>query len=177
MKASATDSCTKLYTTTTPTNWSQVGVNAAFLQEVKDDNRQFRELLATAYETIVQCNTPLAGDPTYLAELLGNVRDQLAWHLTLEERLGYVDEVTEMAPRLCQKAQMLQAQHPVLYEQMTAIAELGDDLRRASQTSLALRLDCVRRAYAQFHDELTRHNEEEDNLIIDALYFDIGGGD
>ena len=95
-------------------------VNAAFLQDLKDDNVHLRELLATVNDVLshVSYRSIHAGA---FAELLSRLRDQLATHFALEECFGYFDDAVEVAPRFSTQADILQAQHASLFSEICEI--------------------------------------------------------
>ena len=77
-----------------------VTVNAAFLLEIKEDDRRLRCLLGELLSAFGAPSGRVAS-PSRLAELLVAVRDQLAMHFSLEEAYGYFDDPVSVAPRLC----------------------------------------------------------------------------
>lgn len=89
---------------------SAVGINAAFLQEVKEDNVMLHDLLGAASKVLDPTeHTPI--QPRCMADLFAKLRDQLAIHFSLEEALGYLDDVIVQSPRLCEVAFELRAEH------------------------------------------------------------------
>ena len=148
------------------------GVNAAFLQEIKDENTQLQQTQRSLDE-LAESNASLS----MFAEMLGQYRDQLAWHFAMEEKLGYLDEAIDVAPRLCREAQRLRNEHGTLYEELSNIADVAIELCYHAPEGRSEAFGAIRRQYFQFASRLKRHNMSEEDLIIDALYFDIGGGD
>ncbi|MEZ6131277.1 MAG: hypothetical protein R3C59_21590 [Planctomycetaceae bacterium] len=61
-----------------------VTVNAAFLQEIKDDDEQLRTLLEQTRQACKSLSY-LDISASRLASLLAELRDQLAMHFALEE--------------------------------------------------------------------------------------------
>jgi hypothetical protein len=59
-------------------------INAAFLQEIKEDNRELRHLLDGCAALLARPD-PAGIDPKRLAAMLSKLRDQLAMHFALEE--------------------------------------------------------------------------------------------
>ena len=84
---------------TSNTSTRRLSVNAAFMKDIKDDNRDLKEILDKI--------TPLASHPETavnhwleLTELFANLRDQLALHFSLEEAYGYFHDPAEPDPDL-----------------------------------------------------------------------------
>lgn len=158
--------------TTTDTKTRRLAVNAAFLKDIKDDNRDLKILMDRI--------SPLAQHPQIatnhwpeLIELFADLRDQLALHFSLEEAYGYFDDAIVTAPQLSVTAERLRAQHSELFEQ---IRELAD---KALEVSTEAGEQVVR--FLERHDSFRRaletHEEEELKLILDSLDDDIGVGD
>jgi iron-sulfur cluster repair protein YtfE (RIC family) len=148
-------------------------INAAFFQEIKDDNVRLRELLCEADAALGKHRITLR--PAAIVNVLRQLQDQLAMHFSLEERLGYFEDAIQAAPRLSAQADILRSQHEQLY---MAIVELADDAERIlyrEPNAQALRVVACR--FRSFHDQLTRHEEAENELIMHSLYIDLGSGD
>lgn len=151
-----------------------VAVNAAFLQEIKDDAREFRQCLAQASEMLGPGQLS-ALEPRSLMELLGRVRDQLALHFSLEEAYGYFEDAISAAPHLSEQAELLRAQHQVLF------AEFGRTIAAAEELLYGDNDDDARarvaRLYQNFRANLQLHEAREQDLILAAFNDDLGGGD
>ena len=97
-------------------------INAAFLQEIKEDNQDLRDLLGAIHDT-------LSGPqwyrirPQVLAELLERLVDQLATHFALEECFGYFEDAVDASPWLSSQADVLRTQHDVLYLELCGIVD------------------------------------------------------
>ena len=104
-----------------------VTVNAAFLQEIKQDNVELRELLEETSTRLLK-NRPRLHDARQMVELLGQLRDQLAIHFSLEEAFGYFEDATEVAPRLSERAEELRAEHELFFRDICAICEQAEKL-------------------------------------------------
>jgi len=162
-------------------------VNTAFLREIKDDNQHLQELLATLHE--------LTGNPSAacnqsqrIVELLGELRDQLAFHFALEEAYGYFDDAIDAAPRVAERADQLRAEHAILYESACNIAESAQEWHmqrvfhhnssgdvRGNGTARAPSFRRILIQFQQFRDQLAQHEQNENSLILEALDTDIGG--
>ena len=82
-------------------------INAAFLHEIKEDNRELRHLLD---DCCGAAGAAASGGSRIAAggQLLGKLRDQLAMHFSLEEAYGYFDDAIDVAPRLSRQAECLE---------------------------------------------------------------------
>ena len=149
-------------------------INPAFLQEVKQDNVHLRELLDATSAALSGARThPIR--PRALVELLGRLRDQLATHFSLEEFFGYFEDAVDAAPRLSVKADIYRSQHETLY---ISICDLTNEAERLLYgESHAAGLDLLSLRFHNFYRELQEHEENENDLIMEALYDDIGVGD
>lgn len=150
----------------------RITVNAAFLKDIKDDNRELKTLLDKI--------APLAEHPQVavnhwreLVELLAGLRDQLAFHFTLEEAYGYFEDAVVSAPQLSVSAECLRSQHPGLFERIRHLAEKSQEISADSHEKISRLLD----EFAHFRREFEQHEEEELRLILDALEDDLGVGD
>lgn len=147
---------------------STLAINAAFLQEIKDDNLRLREL-------IVQADASRRGQVGKFAEVLADLRDQLAMHFTLEEAYGYFDDAVTEAPRLSERASRLRGEHQDLY---TGLCRLLDQVEHARRRHGKHRVpEKIRQAFVEFQRALKRHESEENALILEAFNEDIGTGD
>ncbi len=151
-----------------------LAINAAFLQEIKDDNRELRSLLE---QSAVLLNRPRSSavDSRRVAQMLGKVRDQLALHFSLEEAYGYFDDAIDVAPRLSRQAESLRSEHPKLY---LAISELVEQAERMLYGERAAKeIGKLADGFADFREQLQHHEEQEQTLIVQTLNEEIGGGD
>ena len=156
------------------THTGTITVNAAFLQDLKDDNIHLQRLLSALRGAL---SPPLGRRirPANLADLLGCLRDQLATHFSLEEFFGYFDDALDVAPRFSARADVLRAQHATLFEEICEIVEEAE--RLAYHESTGRGIQKVAERYHAFHQRLEAHESCENELIMDALNEDIGEGD
>jgi hypothetical protein len=162
--------------TTISTNRS-LGVNAAFLQELKQDNVHLSELLAAAADALPRCDHRSV-KPFTLVNVLRNLRDQLAMHFSLEEAFGYFDGAIDVPPRLSTRANSLRREHETLYTEMCEIVEQAEKLLyRQTHVCAASMLKRISSAYDGFYQKLRLHETCERELIMASLYDDIGEGD
>lgn len=151
-----------------------VTVNAAFLQEIKEDDRCLRRQLA---ELKKLCSDwpKQSTSVARLAEMLVQLRNQLAIHFSLEEAYGYFDEPMSAAPHLCSQADLLRQQHEELFDLLRGIAECAS--RVADDQSQLAESTRLVSEYLQFHEQLQAHETHENALIQEAFNEDIGVGD
>lgn len=147
-----------------------VGVNAAFLQEVKDDNVMLHDLLGAASKVLDPAEQSDL-QPRCMVGLFGKLRDQLAMHFSLEEALGYLDVVIVETPRLSEAAFQLRAEHESLY---ITISDLADDAERLLMGGGPLAKPMLLKRFRAFCNALKDHELREDELIIESLYDEIG---
>ena len=153
------------------TSTGTLSVNAAFLQEIKEDNQQLRVLLDRT-AAILTPGGAVWVRPETVADMLGQLRDLLAMHFSLEEYFGYFDNALDAAPWLSTQADILRAQHESLFRE---ICDLVDDAEkmlyrerpRVTQKQICLIFEC-------FHNKLKNHEEAENELICRALFVDVG---
>ena len=153
---------------------STVTVNAAFFQEIKEDDRQLRELFQ---ETVAMFSGPRRHrlPARQIVDQLWRIRDQLALHFSLEDAYGYFKDAIAEAPRLSNLAESLHAEHDGLFLE---ICELVDEAEQRlyrenhdhSQTEIAV-------SFYRFHARFQEHETRENELILQAFDDDIGVGD
>ena len=110
-----------------------------------------------------------------LIDSLEQLRDQLALHFALEEAYGYFDDPAYVAPRLCEQALELRAEHRVLYGLVTDVADLAQHVDRHGP--LASFQTRIATSFRHFEDRLQRHESRENDLIQEEYGDDIGCAD
>jgi hypothetical protein len=151
-----------------------VSINAAFLQEIKEDHHELRQLL---HHTGAMLERPdwMPIEYNRLADLFEKLRDQLGMHFALEEAYGYFDDALLVAPRLSRKAEQLRSQHGELYADLCRLTDQAEQLlyHEASDAIVAqLAAD-----YRTFCQQFYAHEHRENELILEAIDEDIGVGD
>ena len=149
-------------------------VNAAFLHEIKEDNRHLRDLFQKAL-TLFASPRRVRISPRHVVNHLWQLRDQLSMHFALEDAYGYFEDAIAEAPRLSEQAEMLRNEHGDLYLEMCDLVEQGeqllyDHLPRRYMTELAI-------SFYAFHARFQEHETRENELIFSAFDDDIGVGD
>lgn len=151
-----------------------VTINAAFLREIKEDNRELRHLLARC-EAATRASAVFGMPGREMVTLLGQLCDQLALHFSLEEAYGYFDDALVDAPQLSDQANHLRDEHEPLFKELCRIVEQAErwlyhELPAGKEPTLAKRFD-------DFHRRLNHHEQAENHLILEAYETDIGTGD
>ncbi|MCA9141115.1 MAG: hypothetical protein KDB00_30300, partial [Planctomycetales bacterium] len=95
----------------------RLAINAAFLQEIKEDNRQLKTLWDRLLPMLSHHQTAKNHWPELIADF-SDLRDQLAIHFSLEEAYGYFDDAVDIAPHLSLTAESLKGQHTELFAQV-----------------------------------------------------------
>lgn len=151
-----------------------VTINAAFLQEIKEDDQELRHLMQQV-ASLLAARRSVHIDLARLAGLLRRLRDQLAIHFGLEESFGYFDDAVEVAPRLSRRAEQLRGDHRDLTRELDVVLALAE--KALSHPSPGMTLQTLAAAFTAFEGRLRRHEEGEAELIIQAFVDDIGVGD
>ena len=151
-----------------------LSINAAFLADIKDDNRRLRSLLSTALEqTVLRNHYRLVNRER--VELYVALRDQLALHFTLEDAFGYFRDALDENPRLSYRAGRLHAQHDELYCEICELVNLSEQIlygENGAETT-----ERLTERFLIFYERFTTHEREENDLIFAAFDDDIGVGD
>ena len=151
-----------------------ISVNAAFLQEIKEDHHELRQLM---HHTAVMFDHagPVEFEYARMVEMLVKLRDQLALHFSLEQAFGYFDDAISVAPHLSRRAEHLRAEHGTLYNELCRVVEAAEKLLYHETPGAGLaHVANAYRAFAQhFHD----HEAKESELILAAFDDDLCGGD
>ncbi len=156
----------------TDTKTRRLTVNAAFLRDIKDDNRDLKNVLDKIRPLAEHQQTATNHWPE-LIELFSDLRDQLAFHFTLEEAYGYFDEAIVNSPQLSINAECLRDQHSTLFARMCELADKALEISSDRVEHVARYL----KEFEAFRKEFEKHEEAELQLILDALDDDIGVGD
>ena len=151
-----------------------ITVNAAFLAEIKEDNRRLRSLLAAALEQTV-LRSEYGRLDRQRVELYVALRDQLAFHFTLEDAFGYFRDALADNPRLTRRAALLHAQHEALFREICDIVEVFEQIQYGESGADAE--ESLTEQFLEFYDRLTTHERDENDLIFAALDDDLGVGD
>lgn len=155
--------------TTSLKRQGRLTVNAAFLKEIKDDNRQLKSLWDNLLPLFSYAETAM-NHWDEIMDGLSELRDQLALHFSLEEAFGYFDEAVDIAPRLSLTAESLRGQHTKLFAQ---IRDLADHVAEIDEAEIE-HVKAFLRRFRKFQTQFERHEESELKLILQSLDDDIG---
>ena len=146
-----------------------LAVNAAFLQEIKDDNRFLDELLLATRDALAEVD-PKRFNVRASVELLRRLRDRLAMHFSLEEAFGYFDGALEFPAHLSLQADICRQQHESLYLDVCDVVEIAEKLLyHESARSQERLIQNICTAFGHFYRRLLQHDTEEDDLISASL--------
>ncbi|MFK8112444.1 MAG: hemerythrin domain-containing protein [Rubripirellula sp.] len=154
------------------TQTRRLAVNAAFLKDIKDDNRDLKLLFDQIRPRIEHQQTAINHWPEII-ELCCDLRDQLAFHFSLEEAYGYFDDAIDSAPQLSMDAECLRGEHSVLFER---ICDLADRCLIVSVDTEEQVMQFLQ-SFTDFQKDFQKHEEAELKLILDAMDEDLGVGD
>jgi Hemerythrin HHE cation binding domain len=151
-----------------------VSINPAFLQEIKDDHHELRQLMHHASAMFSRPEW-MRTERDRLVQLLTKLRDQLAMHFSLEEAYGYFEDAVSAAPHLSRRAEALRAQHFTLYSDFCRLVDEAEArLYHESAPAPPAQLAGEYRGFlATFHE----HEARESELIVEAFQEDLGTGD
>lgn len=156
----------------TPSSSSAKTLNAAFLQEIKEDNQRLRDLLRDATQIL---SLPRPAPALVLVQTLHALCDQLAMHFALENAYGYLDDALEIAPRLSRRARALRGEHEQLFADFCAIIGKAEGLLDDDQPHHKLTHVAV--LFFDFQARFQAHEACENELIFEAFDDDLGVGD
>lgn len=151
-------------------------MNSASIRETyEQSSSEHRRLLAGA-------ESLLAGWPhdvrratdvrPYLIQVLNELRSRLAAHFAAEESPEYLSDAVTAAPRLATRAKELQQQHA---EFLAALERITTDIESKALDGVQLADD--REVLHQLICDLRRHEQAEDDLLLEAVDDDLGSGD
>lgn len=150
-----------------------VTLNLAFLREIKEDNRELRNCLATLRAVLSRAR--LVVSRRELVQLIGLLRDQLALHFSLEEAYGYFDDPISVAPQLSARISMVRGQHSELFLQVVSLEDLAEQWLHHEHGSVGLRR--IAWEFSRFDAQFQRHEHVEHELMQEAFYDEFGVGD
>ncbi len=149
----------------------RLSVNAAFMKDIKDDNRELKRLLDTI-NPLIEHTKKAANHWDEIANHLSDLRDQLAFHFSLEEAYGYFDEAIETEPQMSVRAEALRSEHSVLFDQICKLVESCSDLDSDDDDQISKAID----RFKDFQTKFQRHEEAELKMILSAMDDDLGVG-
>lgn len=155
---------------------SRVTLNPAFLLEIKEDHRNFYRLLAAARHHLGRWGSYWRDrTPRAMVDLLERVRDRLAMHFALEEAYGYFEDPAWTEPQISIAAQRLRDEHRLLYGELHLLTERATKV--LYREAPALRIPGICADFERFCQHFEDHELRESDLMVRALYEDVGVGD
>lgn len=151
-----------------------LAVNAAFLRDIKDDNRRLHDLLDETSRLFASTNS-VEVKARRVVNALVELRDQLALHFALEEAYGYFEDALESTPNLTERAEKLRSQHRELFVELCGIVDQAEQgLYHENPKANCVPLE---ERFQRFLDDLRQHEAREVDMIMEALSNDVGVGD
>ncbi len=151
-----------------------VSINPAFLQEIKEDHHELRQLM---HHAAAMLHRPawMRIEYVQLFNQFEKLRDQLAMHFALEEAYGYFEDSIREAPHLSRRAEQLRSEHVPLYSDLCRLTDSAEQLLHHETASKALA--SLARDFARFSARFHEHELRECDLILEALNEELGTGD
>jgi iron-sulfur cluster repair protein YtfE (RIC family) len=141
---------------------------------IKEDHHRLESII-TQLTTEITRVPPAAFDGWKLS-LLRKLRDfqnELRKHFDLEEHGGFMEEVISHAPRYVSRVEALVSEHEEVCESLDAILT---DLKAATSPAMWREARIAPRLTEMF-ETLKEHESEENSLIQDTYFQDLGVGD
>jgi hypothetical protein len=142
-----------------------LGINAAFLQEIKDSHPDLAHAL-TAVRDACRSECVPSEAAKALVRKLDDLRDCLALQFALEESYGYMEGICTDNAAIAESAEKARGQHCSLYLEISSLCERAEDLQFRGFAG-----EHVRELIAQtekFDLQLTLHERLESELIEKA---------
>lgn len=150
------------------TSTKTLGINAAFLQEIKDSHPDLAHAVHALRATYHSEDVP-SQTARRLVRLLDELRDFLAFQFALEESYGYIECAQPVSETLSEMAETARGQHCGLYLELSGLCEQAEELQYRG-----FACDNVRQLIhdtEQFDARLIQHERLEAQLI-ERAYFD-----
>ena len=160
------------------TSTKTLGVNGAFLSEIKEDHFELRDLLCKTDRAFEQRQRHRK--PRELVYLLLALQDRLALHFSLEEAYGYCEDALEVAPRLGSKAAALRAQHQTLFVDFCHLVDDAEQLlapipmSKGSAGKRRISLVQIAARYEQFREALDEHERARRRVDLGGIRRRLG---
>lgn len=150
-----------LMTTTTKT----VGINGAFLQEIKDSHPDLAHAVHAVRATCHAVQPP-ADMAKQLVRMLDDLRDCLAFQFALEETYGYVEGVIVCQVHDADAVARARDQHCTLYLEISELCEQAEELQyRGFAAEHVVELI---EATLRFDERFVAHERLEAELVTQA---------
>lgn len=146
-------------------------INAAFLQEIKDDNVDMSDLLDATFDAFsIQESSKVQAKSLF--DIMSQIRDYLAMHFALEDEFGYFDEAVDVPHQLSLQADVLKGQHEQFYAEICQIVEAAESTLHCNPQSAAMKQK-IMDAYKSFYTRFQDHEEAERELVLESLQLDL----
>ena len=150
---------------------SGITINVAFLQEIKQETIELRELIESVATTLSRAPFP---SPRCIMELMYRVREELETYFALEECYGYFDQAAVLNPSVSACAEQLKSEHEQLFLNFNDVVELIEQIvYRETHATLA----DVSAAFDEFRAQFDLHEQCEMELMLRLCNEDLGVGD
>jgi hypothetical protein len=108
----------------------------------------------------------------WLTAVLDALFEMLPQEFELEEREGYLEDLSAQHPEYSTEVERLRAEHATLYQRLGQLRN-----KVAWQAPFAVIAEQVRRDLRDWIHTLVAHNRHEQRLVQNSLNIDTGGGD
>ena len=152
-----------------------VTINVAFLRDIKEDFG-FRNLLNEVYFKLNASPSDKKLLPRVVAELLGELRDELETYFALEEFYGYFKQAAVSNPIVSQKAIGLSGEHEMLYLQLSGLVESAQQIVYR-EVGPEVSVHGIVDGFEEFCIELAAHEQAEMELMMRLHNEEFGVGD
>ncbi len=146
-------------------------LNVAFLFDIKEDSVRPRELMEIV-QTRLSDGSPKS--LRSLAEDLGQLRDELETHFTLEEFYGYFETAELVYPQISTRADSLKTQHEMLFLNLCELVELAEGASYG-ESDPRKSLAAIQAGFQSFVQEFNRHEQQEHELMMRLCNDELGG--
>ena len=151
-----------------------IGLNSAFILEIKQDSVEFRQLLREIRGEIkLSTDDPSPAYVRYLHDRLGHLRDEIETYFALEEFYGGFHESS--GRDLHREVEKLKQQHVELFLQLERVVELIEQLVYQETDEFSLNL--VAKQFNKFFSDWESHEEFEMELVMRSCNEVLGTGD
>ena len=138
------------------------------IKQVEQEHEELRELIGTIHKTLADPTSTV----TQVREKLVALCDKLESHFRTEEEDGFFTQITDQAPRLTDQADKLCDEHRTMLDEAKSLAIRAircDQFHELQQE--------IQPAFHEFSKHLMHHESEENEMLQEAYWEDIGPGD
>lgn len=142
--------------------------SSPIFQQIDDEHHQMRELVGNLHRMLDQ-----RSDPAAAMQAMDAYVQYLHDHFQHEDDGGFFDGITNIAPRLSERANAVSHEH----EQLLSSATVFRDTLRSTQSPSATWWDEFEQGFHRLAKALMQHERREQELLQEAFLDDIGTGD